>query len=259
MSVSLALIPVALTLRLVMGKEHFNKWVESMQVKEPSRFKNELELVRTVRKAGYDADKWGNNIKTHIDGKNLFFFWERVDGQWVAIFGKSDSRQRIERFMADINRAAGRAIFGEESLGVRATQSQTAVASAVAAVPVVPVAPPPIFPTNFVDGDLLFRTLKEFGINPVRQGSDISCKVEQSVLIFRQTGEGNPYQVEIRNAPDLKQVFEYLSDVDEDYRRCVQNAVYEKLKQRAARQNMTIENEEVLEDNSIVVTLNIGS
>ncbi|WP_055107114.1 hypothetical protein [Paenibacillus ihumii] len=31
-----------------MGKDRFDNWVESLQVKEPSTFENEIELVRTV-------------------------------------------------------------------------------------------------------------------------------------------------------------------------------------------------------------------
>lgn len=249
MSVSIALIPVALTLRLVMGKDKFDRWAESMQVKEPSTFENELELVRTVRKAGYDAEKWGGSYKTHIDGEDLFFFWELDDGKWTAVFGRSDSRQKIRQFMAEINQAAGRQIF--EQLQVQGDTitmtSATETAESVAT-----------FPTNFRDGELLFRTLKEFGVNPVREGSGMKCRVEDSLLIFRQSqSHDSPFYVEVHNAPDLRKVYQYLSDVDEDYKRCLQSMVYEKLKERVEAKNMTVESEEVLEDNSIVLTINI--
>lgn len=246
MSVSLVLIPIALTLRVVMGKKNFNNWAESMQLKVPTIFKNELELVQTVRKAGYDAEKWGGSFKTHLDGEQTYFFWEQIDGIWTAVFGKSDSQQEVERFMAEINRVAEREIFG------------TGASLPLADMTVQQVEAAPTFPTNFRDGELLFRTLKELGINPVRHGSEIACKVEDSVLTFRQSGDG-PYHVEIRNAPDLEKVFFYLSDVDDDYKRLLQSIVYEKLKERAAERSMTVESEEVLEDNSIVLTLNIRS
>lgn len=248
MSISLAMIPVALTLRLVMGKNNFNRWIESMQMKEPTTFASEQELIRTVRKAGYDAERRLGSIKTHIDGEKLFFFWEQgADGVWQAVFGKSDAKDKLAQFMSDVNRAAGRAIFGataEAAIGLEDAAQATIAAS------------PPTFPTNFRDGELLFRTLKEFGLNPLWQGSELLCKVEQSLLTFRQTGD-QPFEVEIRDAPDLRKMFEYLSDVDDDYKRCVQDVVYKKLKQRAAEKNMTVESEEVLEDNSIVITLNI--
>lgn len=249
MSVSLAMIPVALTLRLVMGKENFEKWIESMQERVPTTFESELELMRTVRKAGFDAEKYGGSIKTHIEGEKLFFFWELVEGKWMAVFAKSDSKVRIEQFMAEINRAAGRHIMGQshvqnELLGLnRATMGINRA--------------PSIFPTNFRDGNLLFKTLKEFGVNPIYQNSIISCHLEQSTLIFRQF-QDSPFSVEVQNAPDLHKVFEYLSDVDDDYKRCLQSMVYERLKERVSERNMEIENEEVLEDNSIVLTINIG-
>lgn len=250
MSVSLALVPVALTLRLVMGKENFNQWIESMQERVPSNFKNELELVRTVRKAGYDAEKWGGSIKTHIDGENMFFFWELIDGKWTAVFSKSDSKSRLQSFMTDINNAAGRNIFGESPVQVQELAQGLSATEATK--------PATIFPTNFRNGELLFRTLKEFGVNPIWNGDGMTCKVEHTKLKFLQTGDG-PFHVEIQDAPDLKKVFEYLSDVDDDYRRCLQSVVYERLKARVNEKNMTIESEEVLDDNSIVLTLNIRS
>lgn len=249
MSVSLALIPIALTLRLVMGKNNFDRWVESMEVKEPSTFQDELELVRTVRKAGYDAEEYGGSIKTHIDGEDLYFFWRLEDGKWTAIFGRDNSRPKIRQFMADINQAAGRQIFeqiqGQSEALTSAPDTETAESLVT-------------FPTNFRDGELLFRTLKEFGVNPVREGHSIKCRVESSLLIFRQS-QDSPFYVEVRNAPDLSKVYQYLSDVDEDYKRCLQSMVYEKLKERVEEKNMTVESEEVLEDNSIVLTINIRS
>lgn len=250
MSVSLALIPVALTLRLVMGKKNFDKWVESMQERVPTDFKNELELVRTVRKAGYDAEKWGGSIKTHIDGESLFFFWELIDGKWTAVFGKNDPKHKIERFMSDLNKTAKRQVFGINPIQEKTPSMSRKLQEKVEA--------PPIFPTNFRDGELLFKSLKEFGVQPVRQGPDIVCKVENSYLTFRQSGD-SPFHVEVRNAPDLRKVFEQLSDIDEDYKRCLQSMVYEKLKGRIQDKNMAIESEEVLEDNSIVLTINIRS
>lgn len=64
--------------------------------------------------------------------------------------------------------------------------------------------------------------------------------------------------VEIKNSPNLENVYQYLSDIDEDYKRCVQTAVYEKVKARATEQEMTIESEEVLPDKTILITLNVS-
>ncbi len=111
MSIQLALVPIALALRVVMGKDNFNNWVNSLQVKIPTNFEDELDLVSTVKKAGYDAEKWGGSIKTHIQGEQEFFFWELIDGKWTAVFAKSDSKEAVSQFMKDLESKSNRRIF----------------------------------------------------------------------------------------------------------------------------------------------------
>ena len=84
MSVSLALLPVALALRVVMGKENFEAWVASQQERAETDITSEFELARLLKQAGYDAVKFGALVKTHLDGERAFFFWEFIDGKWVA-------------------------------------------------------------------------------------------------------------------------------------------------------------------------------
>lgn len=239
MSVSIALLPVALAMRIVMGKENFENWVKAQEVRVPTSFGSELELARAVKKAGYDAIKFGSFLKTHINGEKGFFFWECVDGRWVSIFSKSDSQTLLNRFMADVNAAAGRKVFEDLS----APGNATTVAAK--------------FPTNFRDGQILIDVLKEFGASPFkRKDGSITCKIDGSELLFTQNGEG-PFLVEVKNSPTLEQVYRYMSDIDDDYKRCVQTAVYEKVKTRAADRNLIVEGEEVLPDKTIVMTLRV--
>lgn len=240
MSVSLALIPVALTMRIVMGKEGFENWVQSMQIRMPTNFEHEVDLVVTVRKAGYDAEKWAGLIKTHLKGERDFFFWELVDGTWTAVFAKSDSQEMISRFVRDLEEKTGRRIFvTEEGHGnTFVTENQT-------------------FPTNFRDEQMLINTLRDYGLQPsVQTSGEVTCRVEQSILRFRPAEEG-PFSVEVENAPNLQQVFQLLSTLDEDYKRGVQATAYEKLMGRVEEKNLVVESEEVMEDNSIVITLNV--
>ena len=64
--------------------------------------------------------------------------------------------------------------------------------------------------------------------------------------------------VEVKNSPSLEQVYRYMSDIDEDYKRCVQTAVYEKVKARALDRDMLVEQEEVLQDKTILMTLRVS-
>ena len=242
MSVSIALLPVALaiglTMRLIMGKNKFEAWLESLQVKLPTNFENETDLVCTVKKAGYDAEKWGGSIKTHIKGEQNFFFWNLIDGKWVAVFSKSDSKDMIIAFIKELESKAGRKLFvvNEETKKIAVIPTRT-------------------FPTNFRDSNILIRTLTDHGLNPEQQNSsEIVCNIGSATLRFRQEA-GSPFSVEIERAQDMNAIFSQLFSVDEDYKRYVQSSTYEKLKKRAIEKNLTIESEEVLEDNSIVLTL----
>jgi len=237
MSVSIALLPVALAIRIVMGEQNFENWVKAQQIRVPSSFKTELELSRAVKKAGYDAVKFGASIKTHIHGQNVFFFWEFVDGKWNAIFSKHHDQSILNKFISDVESVAGFKVFGE-----LASSSFTISAK---------------FPTNFRDGAMLIDALKDFGARPTkRSDGSITCKIEQSELLFTQDGD-SPFTVEVKNSPSLEQVYRYMSDIDEDYKRCVQTAVYEKIKARAAEKNLVVEAEEVLPDKTILMTLRI--
>jgi hypothetical protein len=240
MSVSLTMIPIVLALRIVMGKNQFEKWVESMERAIPTVFVNESDLVDTLIQAGYDAEKYGGLIKTHHLNKKDYFFWEFRQGKWHAIFSKQDSQDIAAQFMNDLERKLKRKIFNRERESV-----------------VEQIEEPRVFPTNFRDRSLLVRTLQDFGVNTIQTNNgDIVCMVQNVQLTFRQEGDA-PFHVEIVNAPSLQEIYYYLSDLDDEYKKHVQSQVYEKLKKKIEEKAFTIESEEVLEDNSIVITLNI--
>jgi hypothetical protein len=237
MSVSIALLPVALALRIVMGKENFENWAKSQQQTVSTSFSTELELTRAVKKAGYDVIKFGSSLKTHLDGEKTFFFWECVDGRWQANFSKNHDQAMLARFIANVEKVMGAKVFGEQDK-TKAIVTQ--------------------FPTNFRDGAVLIEALNEFGAKPIKKlKGEIVCKIDNSELLFKQEGDA-PFLVEIKNSPQLEEVYRYLSDIDDDYKRCVQTAVYEKVMARAVERNLMVESEEVLADKTILVTLRVS-
>jgi hypothetical protein len=240
MSISLVLLPVALALRLVMGKQRFESWVDSLQLKVSTEFQDEKDLLITVRKAGYDAEHWGGSIKTHARGEEFFFFWDQIDGVWTAVFSKSDSQSDITRFIRDLEKKAERRIFKWSEDGQK-----------------VITLPTKTFPTNFRDPDLLIKALDDYGLAPMQAGDGvIVSKSGNCQMIFRQA-ENEPFNVEVRNAPDVRQIFQHLNEINDGYCHNVQSRTYQNLTSRIAERGLTIEQEEVLDDNSIVITLSI--
>lgn len=238
MSVSLALLPVALALRVVMGKENFESWVASQQERVETDITSEYELARLLKQAGYDATKFGASVKTHLDGERAFFFWELINGKWVAVFSKGANLGLRNALVTKLEAAAGRQVFSP-SLTAETTRSE-------------------IFPTNFVDRDLLAQALVELGGDPT-YGPDgsLTCRINSAKLIFTKEGDA-PFSVTVTGAVKAEQAYQYLSDLDEDYRRAVQTSVYQRVKSEAESRNLLIESEEVLHDKSILLTLRLN-
>ncbi|MEH7380478.1 hypothetical protein V7138_08360 [Bacillus sp. JJ1533] len=241
MSVSLTLIPVALAMRVVMGKEGFNEFVKSNEVLKKANFTSERDLIVTVKKCGYDAEKWGGMIKTHLRGEKEFFFWEFRDGAWYAILSTYDTPSRIKEFMNNMNVRSGRTIFGtaDETSLIQKPLTQT-------------------FPTNFRDKSLLKQVLLDNGMQPVElENGQIRCDLAGANMTFKQGSPDSLIVVELSSEVNMQTVFRHLSVVDDEYKRYVQNEVYQHLLQKVEEKGLKIEQEQVLEDHSIVVTLNI--
>ncbi|HEX8832094.1 MAG TPA: hypothetical protein VF705_13050 [Longimicrobium sp.] len=255
MSISLWMVPVGLALRVVMGKERFEQWARSAEVRDRTTVTSERELARAIRKAGYDATRFGGMLKTHLKGEESFVFWELEDGVWVLVSGKSDPRALIRRLAQAVEAAAGKPIFVNAHLTGRDRQS---VGTQSVEEETVQAAGPEVFPTNFRDGALLDATLRRHGVMAAHEpGGVLSASVGRSTLRFVPAEGGGPYRLEITNAGDLRALFQQVAVLDESYRRGVQEAAYKTLKERIAAQNLVIEQEEVLEDRSIVITLNV--
>lgn len=242
MSVSLALVPVALALRFFMGKKRFDAWIESMQVKIPTTFKDENDLITTVRKSGYDADKWGGSYKTHIKGEEFFFFWELVNNRWTAIFGKSDNREDIKAFIRDLEAKAGRSLFEWEEEGIKPAVIQTRT-----------------FPTNFRDSEMLQKTLVDYGLSPAREkNGTLICKVSGMTLQFSQA-DTQPFSLEVINPLDMQHLYTNINKIDEMYGTNVQKATYDRLTSKIKDHGIIIQNEEIDEaDQSMVITLSLN-
>lgn len=236
MSVSCALIPVALAMRIIMGKKNFEKWVRSKQLRIKTNCSDKQELVKYIIKAGYDANDWGSSIKTHIAKKD-FFFWDFIDGRWVAIFSKSDSQEKIQNLIKKMEAANDTKIFTQE----KETDKEPVEIQQ--------------FPTNFQDKELLIKTLTDYGINPHVNGDRISFKVSGANIDFYRTGS-EPYIVELTDSENLQEIYSHLSLLDDDYKLNVQSLTYDNLMRNLEdHDDLYIESEDVLDDDSIVISV----
>ncbi|MBU5299147.1 hypothetical protein KQI45_03510 [Clostridium sporogenes] len=255
MSISLALVPAVLTLKVVMNEKDLDSWVEDSKINMPTTLKDEKEIIKTVKQAGYKINKHGDLIKTEINGDKEFVTWEKENGIWNVVFSKYDSKEMIVDFIMNLNNKAGRKVIYKS---IEDMENRNENSTTVEEILGLPKVEKEIFPTNFKDKELLLKTLKECGACPKELSEEeIQCNTKECQLIFHKE-DGGSYNVEIEDISSLKNVHHHLSIIDEEYKHNVQEYTYKKVVEKLNETDMYIDNEEVLEDNSILLTVNIG-
>ena len=106
-----------------------------------------------------------------------------------------------------------------------------------------------------MDKKILFKTLEEHGVkNIVEEFGKIKGEIDTYQLSFEKLEEDKPYFLTIsyleQNNPEEK-----LNDLSSEYAMNVQEESYLSIIEKLKENNMEIEEEEVLEDNTIVLTV----
>jgi len=245
MSVSLTMVPIALALRVVMGKDNFNEWTESNLNPQETNFKSRKELMATLQEAGYDAIPYGPSIKTHF-GENNHFIWELRNGKWTALFSKFDLKEDCITLINKLNDIAGRNLFSESEEQSFSEDNRQEIPESV------------IFPTNFTDMIVLEQTLKEENIPyEVNDNGTIVSNLQSVTLYFKQFRSDGVIDVEIMHAENLQPIFKQMTILDEAYRRQIQQQTYDHLIKNAENKGFALEEEIELPDESILITLRV--
>lgn len=114
------------------------------------------------------------------------------------------------------------------------------------------------FETPFMDKSLLLKTLTEHGVSGLTENEygQIKCYVDHYELNFERTEVDKPYYIVIK-ALETDDVETKFNDLNKEYAVNVQEASYNSIVTRLQENNLQIENEEVCDDNTIVLTVNL--
>ena len=113
------------------------------------------------------------------------------------------------------------------------------------------------FETPFMDKSILLKTLEEHGVTNITEWENgITGDVGNYKLIFEKTAEDKPYTVKI-SCTEKDNAEEKVGDLNNEYAMNVQEDAYLHIIDKLNENNMQIEQEEVMEDNTIVLTVNI--
>lgn len=111
--------------------------------------------------------------------------------------------------------------------------------------------------TPFVDKEILLKTLEEHGVMNIKEEyGKITGEVDTYSLSFEKMEADKPYFLTIsylaQNNPEEK-----LNDLSSEYALNVQEESYLSIIEKLKENNMQVEEEEVLDDNTIVLTVNL--
>ena len=244
-------LPVALTARTVMGEEKFNAWIKSNEYVLFTDFSSMDEMKRTVCQSGYDVVPFFNSPKTHLTkGSSSWFLWEIRDGQIAAILSIHDDKTAIQRFITAVEAKAGRKVFRKSSVkqkrsinvedGLAITEQQ--------------------IPTVFTDEVLLKTVLEKFNLPVYNETSDcIKSQFGELQLVFSREGE-EAFDLQVRGSEKaMKSFYDCLFAMNEEYGLSIQEQTYLHVLENLDSSGMALVEENVLEDNSIVLTLQVNS
>lgn len=110
--------------------------------------------------------------------------------------------------------------------------------------------------TNFMDKDTLLKTLVEHGATDIiEHEGNITCDCDAFHLEFFKL-QDLPYKVIISYNQD-RNINDFINDINSEYCANVQEISYNKIKENLETQNLEIAEEEILDDNTIVLTINL--
>lgn len=113
------------------------------------------------------------------------------------------------------------------------------------------------YDTVFADIKLLKKTLEEHGAKEVQYTyNGLSCKIDCFAIDFYRENENEAFKMKV--VQDCKENSENtFEELNLEYGMNTQEESYMKIKERLEAQNLKIAEEEILEDNSIVLTVNL--
>jgi len=116
----------------------------------------------------------------------------------------------------------------------------------------------PSIPTQFSDISLLEKTLREHGMSvELHSENELSCTTGAGGLTYRRNMAGEAFAVTVHGVSSLEELLGELECLQKEYGQNVQSYTYERLIQNLRESNMTLQSETVLEDNSILLTIDI--
>lgn len=111
--------------------------------------------------------------------------------------------------------------------------------------------------TKFNSEDLLKKTLAEHGVSmQIKSANHIIADFGAGKISFERESVGSPYTMQVFDVENIDDIACNIRAIDQEYGSNVQSYTYHRLKEHLP-ENMRMQSEQVLEDNSILITLSV--
>lgn len=198
----------------------------------------ENELKELLKSANYELIRGTN--KMALDYTNTILEWMLEDGYYTIKFESRHTgsvRNEINDLFEKLNEKAGRdLLFDNEKSNI--TYS---------------------YKTNYMDKGVLINTLTEHGArNLYQDGENIYCELFDMQMSYTRKAENENYNLEINQVSNKNCCKDLIDDLNSEYGMNIQEITYKKILERLKSENMRLESEEISEDNSIILTIDVG-
>ena len=114
------------------------------------------------------------------------------------------------------------------------------------------------YETQFMDKDILLKTLEEHGVTNIQEmpNGSITGNIDNFSMEFVKHSPELPYVLKLA-CKEQDCANEKVGDISSEYALNVQEAAYLSIVEKLKENNMQIENETVEDDNTIVLTINL--
>jgi hypothetical protein len=109
--------------------------------------------------------------------------------------------------------------------------------------------------TGITDEPLLIESLKDLGWEYCESGSEFAIRHEKTRFIL--ASDGQTFSAMVPHKQKSDEVWTMVNDLTSLYGRKLQHKVYQDILDRAPANGLVLEKEEVLDDNSVVMTFSV--
>lgn len=257
MSLEVTLIPIALVVINVLDRNYYDSWIKKKRIKKETQYGGIDEFLRDLNEMDYTYDVQQTTVRICGKHEGTRYYFSNDNGRWILSFSEYDSRNDVADFIKKLASISNGKITPEVPAFEESKSKKVVVNSpSVNKMPALADRSVNFYPTIYNDHDLLVTVLKNLGVDCVENNEEIEFVKDSTKCTFIKDENGQYILRTVGNITD-EVLFRTIQDLDIVYLRDVQKKTYESVISKLNEQNMKLESEVRLEDDTIVLTLNV--